>query len=153
MSRSRSTASTVPGNPVDLSVSGLPGGVTLTGGTTIAAGSDTTDLTFAIAANAPVGSTQFTLAATSAGVSAPPPDQGTFKVNAALTIGLTQSGDPIGGQPELTDQRYALLERYRLRRGQRGRSRDAHSRLPGRHRGAERLAERIKCLALTTFGC
>lgn len=90
------------GNPVDLSVSGLPGGVTLTGGTTIAAGSDTTDLTFAIAANAPVGSTQFTLAATSAGVSAPPPDQGTFKVNAALTIGLTQSGDPIGGQPELT---------------------------------------------------
>ncbi len=82
------------GNPVNLSVSGLPGGVTVTGGSTIAAGSSTTDLTFAIAATAPVTSTQFTITATSAGVSAPPPDQSTFKVNAALTIGLGFGAGP-----------------------------------------------------------
>ncbi len=79
---------------VDLSVSGLPAGVTLTGGSTIAAGSDTTDLTFAIAANAPVANARFTITATSSGVSAPPPVQGTFSVSAPFAIGLANSPNP-----------------------------------------------------------
>ena len=43
-------------DPVTLAVSGLPDGVSLTGGQTIAAGSDSADLTFSIAANAQVTS-------------------------------------------------------------------------------------------------
>lgn len=66
---------------VDLTVSGLPSGVTLIGGTTIAAGADTTTLTFSVSSSAPfVDDAPFTVSATSADVSAPAPLQEQFSV-------------------------------------------------------------------------
>lgn len=68
-------------DPVSLAVSGLPTGVTLTGGTTIPAGSDTTTLTFSVASTAPlVNDAPFTVSATSADASPPAPLTDEFSV-------------------------------------------------------------------------
>ena len=77
-------------DPVTLAISGLPDGVTLTGGQTIAAGSDSTDLTFSIAANAQVTSSTYTLKASTADA-ATVSEQGTFTVTAGLVLTLSQS--------------------------------------------------------------
>ncbi len=67
---------------VNLTVSGLPTGVTLTGGTTIPAGSDTTTLRFSVSSSAPlVTDAKFTISATSADVSAPPPLTDEFSID------------------------------------------------------------------------
>lgn len=75
-------------SPVNLAVTGLPSGVTLTGGSVIAAGSDTTNLTFAIAADAPAGSATYRITATSAGVSEAATATGSFSVLQALGLTL-----------------------------------------------------------------
>ena len=78
-------------NPVDLSVSGLPPGVTLTGGNVIPEGSDTTELQFTVGPNAAPASSTYTVSATSVGVESPAPVQGVFTVLTALAIGLEQN--------------------------------------------------------------
>ena len=78
-------------DPVTLAISGLPAGVTLTGGQTIPAGSDSTTLTFAIAPGAHVASSAFTLSASTADASNPPSLHGTFSVTAGLILVLAQS--------------------------------------------------------------
>jgi hypothetical protein len=73
-------------DPIDLQVSGLPSGVTVTGGTTIAPGSDSTTLQFAVAADAPLGSVPFTVSATAADVSGGPLQaQSGFTIQAPFT--------------------------------------------------------------------
>ncbi len=76
--------------PIDLHVSGLPSGVTLTGGTTIEADSDSTTLTFSIAKSAPiVSAAPFTISATSADVPEPPPPiTEDFSIESALQVKL-----------------------------------------------------------------
>lgn len=78
-------------DPITLAISGLPSGVTLTGGQTIAADSESTTLTFSIAPNAPAAHTQYTLTASTADANAPPAEQGTFTVAAGLVVNLGQS--------------------------------------------------------------
>jgi hypothetical protein len=74
-------------DPVDLAISGLPSGVTLTGGsTTIPAGSSTTTLTFTISSSAPtVEAVPFTVTATTADVSETVSTQDSFTVVGAPT--------------------------------------------------------------------
>lgn len=77
-------------DPVDLAVSGLPSGVSVTGGTTIAANSDTTTLEFSVAPSAPlVSDAPFTITATSSDVSGSRgPVNEKFTVAAALSLQL-----------------------------------------------------------------
>ncbi len=79
-------------DPIELHVSGLPSGVTLTGGETIASGADSTTLTFSIAPSAPVVSeAPFTISATSPDVTEPPtPLTEDFYIEVPLRIGLEQ---------------------------------------------------------------
>ena len=73
-------------DPIDLQVSGLPSGITVTGGTTIPPGSDSTTLQFAVAADAPLGSAPFTVSATAADVSGGPLQaQSDFSIQAPFT--------------------------------------------------------------------
>jgi hypothetical protein len=78
--------------PIELHVSGLPGGVALTGGQTIASGSESTTLTFSISPSAPVVSgAPFSISATSPDVTEPPaPTAEDFYIEAALRIGLEE---------------------------------------------------------------
>ncbi|MGA9875813.1 MAG: hypothetical protein WBQ21_08390 [Solirubrobacteraceae bacterium] len=75
-------------NAVNLAVSGLPSGVTVAGSEMIPAGSDATELIFAVAPNAPASSSEFTITATSTGVSGPVSAKGTFAVVNALGLTL-----------------------------------------------------------------
>ncbi len=75
---------------ITLAIGGLPTGVTLTGGQTIAADSESTTLTFSIAPNAPASHTQYTLTASTGDASAPPAEQGTFTVTDGLVLSLSQ---------------------------------------------------------------
>ena len=75
-------------NTVNLAVSGLPNGVTVTGANVIPAGSDAAELIFAVAPNAPVSSSEYTITATSAGVSGSVSAKGTFSVLKALELTL-----------------------------------------------------------------
>jgi hypothetical protein len=72
--------------PIELHVSGLPSGVTVTGGTTIAPGEANTELEFAVAPTAPVGESAIAITATSKGVSTPPADETKFVVAPGLAL-------------------------------------------------------------------
>ena len=80
-------------DPVDLAVAGLPSGVSVTGGATIAANSDTTTLEFSVAPSAPlVSDAPFTITATSSDVSGSRgPVNEKFTVAAALSLQLKGS--------------------------------------------------------------
>jgi hypothetical protein len=71
---------------IELHVSGLPSGVTVAGGTTIAPGQAKTQLEFQVAPTAPVGEAALTITATSKGVSTPPADKTTFHVVPGLAL-------------------------------------------------------------------
>ena len=75
--------------PVSLTVTGLPATVTLVGGATIAAGSNSTELTFDIAETAPIGQYTLTVSATSPGVAAPTPATGAFYVFSPVSVALS----------------------------------------------------------------
>jgi hypothetical protein len=72
--------------PIELHVSGLPSGVTVAGGTTIAPGEANTELEFQVAPTAPVGEAAITITATSKGVSTPPADITVFVVAPGLAL-------------------------------------------------------------------
>ncbi len=75
--------------PIELHVSGLPSGVTLTGEHTIAAGSDTGTLTFSIASNAPLLSeAPFTISATTGDAAEPAPITEDFTIESPLQVKL-----------------------------------------------------------------
>jgi hypothetical protein len=74
---------------ITLSISGLPAGVTLTGGQTIPADSDSTDLSFSIASNAHVSNPTYTLTASTADASSASV-QGTFTVTGGIVLTLSQ---------------------------------------------------------------
>ena len=80
-------------DPVDLTVSGLPSGVSVTGGTTIPANSSTTTLEFSVAPGAPlVNDASFTITATSSDVSGTQgPVMENFTVVTALSLQLDGS--------------------------------------------------------------
>lgn len=95
--------------PVTLALAGLPSGVTLTGGGSIPAGSDTTTLQFSIAAGAtPDTSTAFTIGAGSPNVPTPPTAlaaqftiTGAAAGAPAITLNDGDTGD-LGGYPGAT---------------------------------------------------
>jgi hypothetical protein len=89
-------------NALELSISGLPNGVTLTGGNMVPAGSDTADLQLTVAANAAPETSIYTISGTSAGVSYIPTVQGTFYITKALAIVLEQNEDRLGGETQET---------------------------------------------------
>ena len=72
--------------PIELHVSGLPSGVTVAGGSTIAPGEANTQLELQVSPTAPVGETAITITATSKGVSTPPPDTSVFVVAPGLAV-------------------------------------------------------------------
>jgi hypothetical protein len=72
--------------PIELHVSGLPSGVTVAGGTTIASGEAKTQLEFKVAPTAPVGEATIAITATSKGVSTPPADTTVFLVAPGLAL-------------------------------------------------------------------
>jgi hypothetical protein len=80
--------------PIELHVERLPTGVTLTGGQTIAKGSDSTTLTFSIAPGAPVvNGAQFSISATSSDVAEPPnPIVEDFTITPVLELQLQKLG-------------------------------------------------------------
>ncbi len=82
-------------NAVNLAVSGLPNGVTVTGANVIPAGSDATELTFAVAPNAPVSSSEYTITATSAGV------RGSVSAKGLHDSDSTRSDKPLEQTPSL----------------------------------------------------
>jgi hypothetical protein len=72
--------------PIELHVSGLPSGVTVVGGTTIAPGEAKTQLELQVAPTAPVEEAAITITATSKGVSTPPADTTVFVVAPGLAL-------------------------------------------------------------------
>jgi hypothetical protein len=72
--------------PIELHVSGLPSGVTVAGGTTIAPGEAKTELELKVAPTAPVAEAALTITATSKGVSTPPADTTVFFVAPGLAL-------------------------------------------------------------------
>jgi hypothetical protein len=88
--------------PIELHVSGLPAGVSVTGGTTIAKGQTSTKLTFSISnQSALVNEVPITITATSNGLGTQPaPVKSGFSISRAVTIVLDQNGDGLGGVSE-----------------------------------------------------
>ncbi len=80
-------------DPVTLTVSGLPEGVTVAGENVIPANGDKAELVFSVAANAPVASSEFTLTAKSPDVSGSVSEKGTFAVVRGLGLTLGAGED------------------------------------------------------------
>jgi hypothetical protein len=72
--------------PIKLKVSGLPKGVSVTGGQEIAEGSEETELALTVASNAAPTFSQYKLTAESVGALEPVSVEGTFDVSAALEL-------------------------------------------------------------------